>query len=246
MKFKNTIIKLLPNSIFRYIQNFRHTFQLTKFKQLSTQQLFEKIYEKGAWGYSNDPTQPFFSGTGSHKNEIVTPYLKAVEDFVGKFEKKPNVVDLGCGDFSIGSKLRHLCDNYIACDIVPALIDFNKMHFDSLGVDFRVLDLIKEELPSGDIVFIRQVLQHLSNRQILNAIPRLCSTYKYLVLTEHLPSNKDFQPNIDILPGKDIRLQFNSGIVLTSPPFNMQVKMQKRISEATEYGGRILTTIYEF
>jgi 2-polyprenyl-3-methyl-5-hydroxy-6-metoxy-1,4-benzoquinol methylase len=245
MYLKQILLKILPFSCLVRIQNFRHTFQIAKFKKLSTQQLFEKIYETDAWGKSNDPLQPYFSGSGSHTSEIVAPYLKAVEDFLGEFEKKPNVVDLGCGDFSIGSKLRQLCDNYIACDIVPQLIDFNKTQFASLGVDFRVLDLTKEELPTAEIVFIRQVLQHLSNKQIAQALPQLCLKYKYMVLTEHLPKQSDFQHNLDLSVGKEIRLQFNSGIVLTSPPFNMKVKMQKKVCEAPENGGLIVTTIYE-
>lgn len=59
------------------IQNFRHTFQIAIFKKLSTHLLFEKIYEADAWGKSNDPLQPYFSGSGSHTNEIISPYLKA-------------------------------------------------------------------------------------------------------------------------------------------------------------------------
>jgi hypothetical protein len=66
-----------------------------------------------------------------------------------------------------------------------------------------------------------------------------------MVLTEHLPKQSDFQHNLDLSVGKEIRLQFNSGIVLTSPPFNMKVKMQKKVCEAPENGGLIVTTIYE-
>jgi SAM-dependent methyltransferase len=245
MKLKQLMIKMLPFSLRMRIQNFRHAFRLAKFKNLSTQQLFEKIYETGAWGKSNDPLQPYFSGSGSHTDEIVSPYLKAMEGFLGGFDKKPRVVDLGCGDFSIGSKLRHLCDDYIACDIVPKLIDFNHQKFASFNVDFRILDLTKDELPTAEIVFIRQVLQHLSNKQILQALPQLSSKYQYLVLTEHLPSNSDFQPNLELSVGKEVRLQFNSGIVLTSPPFNLKVKMQKKVCEVPENNGLIVTTIYQ-
>lgn len=246
MYLKNLLIKLLPFSWWVSIQNFRHRFRLVKFNKFSTQQIFEKIYATGAWGNSNDPNQPFFSGTGSHDSETVTVYLQSVKDFLNGFEQKPHVVDLGCGDFSIGSQLRDACGTYIACDIVPKLIDFNKQKYASLDVDFRVVDLTEDILPSAEIVFIRQVLQHLSNEQILRCLPQLCTNYKYLVLTEHLPFNSDFRHNVNLSSGKEVRLQFTSGIVLTSPPFNIKPIRQKKICEVSEKDGLIVTTMYQF
>jgi hypothetical protein len=66
-----------------------------------------------------------------------------------------------------------------------------------------------------------------------------------MVLTEHLTCKSDFQPNLELSSGKEVRLQFNSGIVLTSPPFHMKVKMQKKVCEAPESNGLIVTTIYQ-
>jgi hypothetical protein len=144
------------------------------------------------------------------------------------FDNRPNVVDLGCGDFHIGAQIRGLCGAYAACDIV----------------DFSVIDLTTDILPGGDIVFIRQVLQHLSNDQIIKALPRIASTYKYLILTEHLPAAKTFIANLDKPTGPDNRLGQNSGIVLTKPPFNLAVKEEKVICETMEGGGVIRTWLY--
>ena len=246
IKIKTAIKKILPNSLLITIHNIRQQIESSKPKYISTQEVFENIYETSAWGRSTNHLQPFYSGSGSHDIEIVLPYLKAVEDFLLAFEKKPNVVDLGCGDFSIGSKLRHLCNDYIACDIVPPLIEFNKEKFAESGVDFRVLDLTKDELPSADIVFIRQVFQHLSNKQIIKALPQLCTKFRYIVFTDHLPDTSDFQHNLDIPPGQHSRLQFKSGVVLTSSPFNIKPKNQKKICEVPEHEGLIVTIIYQF
>ena len=71
----------------------------------------------------------------------------------------------------------------------------------------------KDELPQAEIVFIRQVLQHLSNREIKNALPQIALKYKYLVLTEHLPESQDFVHNLDKPTGANNRLGINSGIV---------------------------------
>ena len=91
--------------------------------------------------------------------------------FLRTLDYKPDVVDLDCGDFHVGSRLRCLCSGYVACDIVEPLIAFNAKTFEGLGVDFRTLDLTKDELPSGEVVFVRQVLQHLSNDDIARALP---------------------------------------------------------------------------
>jgi hypothetical protein len=50
-------------------------------------------------------------------------------------------------------------------------------------------------LPDGDIVFLRQVLQHLNNSQISRVVQKLYR-YKFLVLTEHVPANPAFTPTV--------------------------------------------------
>lgn len=113
-----------------------------------------------------------------------------------------------------------------------------------MNVDFQILDITKDELPNGDIVFIRQVLQHLSNEQISIVLPKILSKYKYMVLTEHLPSSEKFIHNIDKKAGPDIRLDFNSGLVLTSAPFDIKIKEERCLCEVEEIGGIIKTILY--
>ena len=212
-----------------------------KYENLSTQQIFTKIYADGVWGKS-DQGDPFFSGSGSHNNAIVETYVKAINNFLCSLKDKPNVVDLGCGDFYIGSKIRHLCNNYIACDIVEPLITFNTNKYKD--TEFRVLNIVTDDLPLGEIVFIRQVLQHLSNDSIIKCIPKLAQ-YKYLVLSESVPVS-DFIPNVDKPDGPDTRGSFNtsSGIVLTSPPFNLKIKEETTLCELAQGGWIIKTTLY--
>ena len=212
---------------------------------LSTQDAFTKIYDENHWGKSDDPAQPFYSGVGSHAPPIVDTYIKAVKEFLSSLEEKPTVVDLGCGDFYVGAQLRDLCGDYIACDIVEPLIKFNTEKYKSLNVDFRVLDLSKDELPAADIVFVRQVFQHLSNKEILASLEQICSKFKYLILTEHLPGQETFTPNLDKPSGRYNRVAFQSGIVLTEPPFNLKPVQEKTLSDADEGGTILRTTLYQ-
>lgn len=245
MRIKTLIKAILPKPILNRIKTVRAKRRNALFQNMTTQEVFSEIYQKGIWGKSEDSTQPYFSGSGSHDKNIAPLYVIKVCDFIQSLQTKPDVVDLGCGDFSIGSQIRPMCGSYIACDIVPKLIDFNRKKYLPLGVDFRVLDLISDELPKADVVFIRQVLQHLSNQQVSQLIPKLKPAFKYLILTEHLPKSKNFTPNLDKPTGPDIRLSVDSGLVLTQPPFNLSVKSERILCELDEDGGVIRTTIYE-
>jgi hypothetical protein len=218
-----------------------------KYNNLSTEQIFTRIYESGAWGKSDDPASPFYSGSGSHRDCEVAAYVQSVGRFLRSFEVKPDVVDLGCGDFTVGRQVRSFCNRYIACDVVPSLIAFNQAQFKDLGVEFKVLDLVENELPPGDIVIVKQVLQHLSNDQIGRFIARVPLSYKFLIVTEHWPSHANFKHNDDKLTGPGTRMGHESGIVLTSPPFSLRPKMVKQLCRFNSVDtGVLVTTLYCF
>ncbi|MEZ5740438.1 MAG: class I SAM-dependent methyltransferase [Burkholderiaceae bacterium] len=244
LPIKQRLKRYVPARLLRLRHEYRSGRHNGPFQNLSTREVFTKIYEDGVWGRSTDPQQRYFSGTGSHDRAIVDTYVAAVGRFLGQLTGKPDVVDLGCGDFSVGSRLRPLCARYTACDIVEPVIEFNRRRFEQLQVDFRTLDFTREALPAGDVVFIRQVLQHLSNDEIMAALPRIAGQYRYLVLTEHLPAGDDFVPNQDKPAGFDIRLGFNSGLVLTRPPFNLVPLEQRVLCQAPEDHGIIRTILY--
>jgi SAM-dependent methyltransferase len=166
---------VLPNPVYAALVRYRDRQsvknKVTQYtKERSTREIFLKIYSEKKWGESGDPDDRFYSGAGSREAEVVGPYVQAIHQFLLAFDKKPDIVDLGCGDFFVGSKVRELCGKYIACDIVEPLIEFNKVKYRSLDVDFRILDLTTDDLPTANVLFIRQVLQHLANKDII-AIP---------------------------------------------------------------------------
>jgi len=215
---------ILPVFVIQFLKNLLLNIQKNKFRKMKNDQIFAEIYKTKFWSPENEKKiHKFYSGTGSHHDEFIYTYLKKMKEFLNSFSIKPSVVDLGCGDFTVGSKLREHCGNYIAIDIFNELIEQNKTKYSSLNVDFRVLDIAKDTLPSGDICFVRQVLQHLSNDTIKKFINLIEGKYKYLVLTEHLPNDKFFKPNIDILTGPFIRLDKKSGVDLLADPFNLKV-----------------------
>jgi SAM-dependent methyltransferase len=242
---KNALKKVVPAPLATALRKYRARDPFPEYKALSTKEAFTKIYEEGVWGKSHDPARKYFSGSGSHDEQVVALYVQAISLFLQSMKAKPSVVDLGCGDFNVGSQVRHLCQRYTACDIVEPLIEFNKTKYNDLEVDFKVLDLATDALPPADVVFVRQVLQHLSNDMIQRALPKIGANYKYLVLSEHLPSSTKFKPNIDKPSGPDNRLSLLSGVVLTAEPFNLTVMQSQVLCEVHEAGGVIVTTCYQ-
>ena len=228
---KKILKKIIPKKILQIRKDFLKRRENKKFAKMQVNEIFEEIYRKKLWTPENEKENNiFYSGIGSHYEEFTRIYIDKIKEFLLSFSQKPSVVDLGCGDFSIGSKLRKFCDQYIAVDIFKELIETNKQNFRDTNVDFRTLDITKDQLPSGDICFMRQVLQHLSNSHIQKFLKLMSGKYKYLVITEHLPNKVgNFFPNIDKVTGPDIRIDHNSGIILTEPPFNLKVFDKKDI-----------------
>lgn len=244
MRMKAILKRLLPAPCLSAYRRFRDGRERTRFERRPPSEVFSEIYRNRSWGTSPDPECPFFSGSGSHDEHIVATYVDAVSAFIRSLPITPKVVDLGCGDFSIGSRIRPLCGEYVACDVVPELVAFNRSKYPSARVEFRALDLVSDLLPDGDIAFIRQVLQHLSNRQIAAIAPRLKDHFTFAVITEHLPKLETFVPNLESVP-PNIRIGVDSGVVLTAAPFLLEAIDERILCEVEEQGGIIRTTAYQ-
>lgn len=211
-------------------------------KPWPTKDAMEQIYALNLWGGTDSS---FYSGSGSHHQDIVNPYIEVVTSFLNSFKTPPVVCDLGCGDFNIGKELVSYAGKYVAVDIVEDLIKYNSDIFQQENLKFHCLDIAVDEIPSGDIVILRQVLQHLSNPEIHSILDKL-RDFKYLILTEHLPEG-DFEPNLEIISGRGTRLKKNSGVKITALPFSFNVSEEKRLLSipARDHKGNIDTYLYK-
>ena len=87
------------------------------------------------------------------------------------------------------------------------------------------LDIVEDKLPEGDLCLIRQVLQHLSNDDILKVLGKL-KQYKYALITEHVTvKDKAAVINADIHTGHRTRNALLSGVYLDEPPFSMNCEV---------------------
>jgi SAM-dependent methyltransferase len=208
----------------------------------ATKDAMEQVYKMKLWG-SN--TSAFYSGNGSHRPELVNPYINVLTSFLMTFKRPLVVCDLGCGDFNVGKALVKYTAKYIAVDIVEGLIVYNKEKFKEKDLEFHCLDIAVDDLPSGDCALLRQVLQHLSNAEVKRIVHKL-TDFKYVILTEHVPEG-DFIPNKDIISGQGIRLKKQSGLSILTPPFNLKIKGEWQLLSVVLKDGKglIVTTLYE-
>ena len=193
-------------------------------KPWPTKDAMEQIYDKKLWGGEE---ADFYSGEGSHLEELVNPYIEAVSAFLTSFEPPLTVCDLGCGDFNIGQHLVKHTKKYVGVDIVANLIERNKAKFIAENLEFNCLDIAVDDWPAANCVLLRNVLQHLSNAEVKRIASKL-TDYQWAIVTEHLPA-ENFIPNKDIISGQGIRLKVQSGIDLLAPPFNLKVKDSRQL-----------------
>ena len=250
MSLLKKILKIiLPKFIIIFLKKKYEDYSFSKLKNFSNYNIFKKIYEEKIWTPENKKKNfAYYSGYGSHHEGFSKPYVNKVSEFLNSFDKKQNILELGCGDFFVSSKLVHLSNNFIACDVFKELIELNKKKFNNLKVDFRVLDMTKDDLPKADICIVRCVLQHLSNEMILKFIKNAENKFKFLLVTEHYPSTEKIIPNLNIITGPSIRLNHNSAVDLSEPPFNLKCCEKKDLCRVTvkSISGYLRTQLYRF
>jgi SAM-dependent methyltransferase len=223
---KSLIRKLLPHSL---VERYWSYLKEKQIRSKSAEEVFTDIYEKNTWGGTKGE---FHSGFGSINDEVVPPYiatitkLAASESFLGL-----RFVDLGCGDFFVGRQLLPLCASYTGVDVVKPLVARNQETFGNATTRFVHLNIAEDELPPGDVCFVRQVFQHMSNAAISAVLPKL-KKYKLVFITEHYPEeNEATKPNLDKAHGADVRVSKNSGIYLSRRPFNLPADKLSQVLE---------------
>jgi len=223
MHFIRRNIRALRAYLRRNIRALRAYLITRSYKSKSLQYIFEDIYKQGRWGKSEDGR--FNSGSGSTQ-QAVEPYSKLIREYILRHGIK-KVVDLGCGDFRAGKGIIQDMDiDYTGVDVVRPLIAELNDTYAFASVRFCCLNIVEDDLPTGDLYLIRQVFQHLSNDQINCVLDKIFQKkpLPHVIITEHLPSDNKVAWNKDKAAGPDIRMYYNSGVYLEHPPFSMHIQ----------------------
>ena len=202
---------------------------------------FDDIYLNGGWG------SIFSSGPGSHDEPLVAAYVDCITSFLlsQSQNSSTSALDVGCGDFNIGKRLHHLFESYCAIDISDTIIKRNQQYYQGKGLSFETCCGSDPSLEFHNIVFIRQVFQHLSNKEIHLILNNLKNKCNWMIVTEHIPQGS-YTPNVEHnTDQRHTRLHVNSGVDVLSPPFNLIPARTLDLMKYPILGGIILTRAHQ-
>lgn len=129
---------------------------------------FTLRYRRNYWG--DDETH---SGPGSRRDShSVTHSLEVLSHLTSLLDLK-SIADIPCGDFNwISAYLdRYPSVSYVGCDIVGDLIARNRRRYP--GVRFMALDIVSKVPLPVDLIFCKDLVNHLENEEIVRAIDNM-------------------------------------------------------------------------
>lgn len=218
-RLKTLFKAVAPGWLLRLVQRPYLALASRRYARLnSTSAVFDSIYKEKAWSHGKD--EGSLSGEGS-EGSWLDASVEAILTYPDLASR--SVVEIGCGDFNFGSRIAPHTTFYTAIDVSPVIIEANKRTYAGLdNVEFKAVNGEDAVLPQGQLVIIRQVLQHLTNGEIA-AIMRsvLASNPEQVFVFEDVPADV-FAPNRDLpVAGPFTRIGLSSGVDLRSAPFSL-------------------------
>ena len=213
------INKQQSSSTFRVIESsnannvYSSAKKLTVDNSVSDSAVFNQIYDKHLWGFG--------SGVGSQESNTVQ-YRELLQRMFDD-ERFNSFVDFGCGDFQIMELMKvPLHKSYVGIDVVAEIIKENRELFGSQHPNYQfhhVEDMsalkLGSQLLKGDMIIVKDVLQHLPNESIKYFIDNILPNFKYALITNDY-SDDVMHRNSDIAKGQA------RPVDLTYPPFNLK------------------------
>ena len=164
-----------------------------------TEDRFSEIYKSNYWSDSESR-----SGKGSNfqSTENIRLHLPII---LNKHNIK-SIFDAPCGDLNwMMHILKKIDIMYHGSDIVSDIISYNKEKYENENIRFSKLDITKDKLPRSDLMICRDLLFHLSYKDIFLFFENfLSSEINYLLINSHSNNSNIFE-NKDIITG-DFRL----------------------------------------
>lgn len=243
-KIRNFIKKLLPNFLLQFVGEIVVRHRSKRLAGMTVRNAFNEIYRKKMWQQGAS-----LSGLGS-EGKWAEDYLAVVGAYLNSVGAR-SVVDAGCGDFSIGSRIAPNVDSYIGLDISSFIVNRNRELYSNVNnVEFHQFDLINDPLPNADVLLVRQVLQHLSNKQIESALQNIeASGIKRILITEHsMKADTIVAPNLDLKSHSvATRISLGSGVDIGKPPFSRPRQIICELEPGPENGAEknSVLTVFE-
>jgi 2-polyprenyl-3-methyl-5-hydroxy-6-metoxy-1,4-benzoquinol methylase len=174
--------------------------------------VFDKIAATRAWGSAET-----ISGPGS-TIEACRPILERLPEWLSRYKIR-KIVDLGCGDFNWLRCADLSGIEYDGYDVAPLAIAAAAQHAKPT-LRFHQADIIRMEVPKGDLIILKDVLIHLPDKealQVLGAIRKSGSSY-FAATTS---------PGFDNASRKGLTIGAFSPINLEAAPFQLPAPLDQ-------------------
>lgn len=152
-----------------------------------TQAAFEAIYEKDEWGAG--------SGPGSHPYFTIE-YRAFIQRFIS-LNAIGSIVDIGCGDWQFSRFMDFGAANYLGLDVVRPVVERNQQIYGSSRVRFDLMPDDLKKAPGGDLLLIKDVLQHLPDRDIFEFLNLVTPRFRFALITNSY-QKIDSAQNLDL------------------------------------------------
>jgi hypothetical protein len=153
--------------------------------------VFSRIYSEDSWTHGSGP------GSLPEANKPFIAYL-------GRFlvaNRVTRMVDFGCGDFQYMRYVDLGATQYVGLDVVTQVLESNRKSFGRDGLTFQLTPDDLSELPSGDLLLLKDVLIHLPNSYAAVLLKHSLQKYRFILAI----NNKSDNPaayNRDIAAGE--------------------------------------------
>ena len=149
--------------------------------------IFTEIYNENGWKSNESISGP---GSAYHRTYNLR---KELVNLIKKYDIT-SVVDCPCGDLNWIKEILSTIPNYVGIDIVADLIKNNKKNFPNLH--FYVDDIITSNLLNCDLLIVRDLLFHFSQKNVKKAINNIKKNNIKYLLTSEIEDNTHINKNI--------------------------------------------------
>jgi len=180
---------------------------------------FTDIYKTNSWGspesIPNRLNKIFYSGGGTDpENDKDNKYINLVQSYVDREDVK-TVVEIGCGDWEVSSKINWSTVDYTGYDVVDDLIKYNNQNYSKSNIRFICdTDVMSQNNLEADLIIIKDVIQHLPPKFCSDFVRTIPTKFKYNIITN------DFS-----LSNVDIEFGGYSGNDFSKEPFDMKFNL---------------------
>ena len=138
---------------------------------MSNKEVFDSIYANSAWGYKSGPgSDPFSARTWI---DIVNGVIKS--------NQVSSILEIGCGDWRVGSRYNLNGVLYTGIDASSVIID-ELQSFETNDIHFINADAESFQFNHVDLILCKDVFQHLPNASVTTIMDKIMSHSPYVLV----------------------------------------------------------------